>query len=161
MLSFLPLWKSVFAQLCPVLVPLCCKEVETIFSTGKSLSEALLFEKHGENMLCTEIVLNVKNNFCIQHLLPMFRIFMYWTCNSMNNLSSYFGLVDAKVRASDKDLPVTCVYILPRNIFILCLVVNLTWKVFLLWETSAESDFLMNKFSLCIGILVWVQAGTS
>ena len=26
----------------------------------------------------------------------------------MNNLSSYFGLVDAKIRASDKDLPVSC-----------------------------------------------------
>jgi hypothetical protein len=25
----------------------------------------------------------------------------------MNNLSSYCGLVDAKIRASDKDLPVT------------------------------------------------------
>ena len=24
----------------------------------------------------------------------------------MNNLSSYYGLVDAKIRASDKDLPV-------------------------------------------------------
>ena len=33
-------------------------------------------------------------------------IFMYWTCNLMNNLSSYWGLVDAKIRASDKDLPV-------------------------------------------------------
>ena len=32
--------------------------------------------------------------------------FMYWTCNSMNNLSSYCGLVDAKIGASDKDLPV-------------------------------------------------------
>ena len=31
--------------------------------TGKSLSEALLFAEHGENMLCTKIVLNVKNNF--------------------------------------------------------------------------------------------------
>ena len=40
--------------------------------TGKSLPEALLFAKHGENMLCTEIVLNVKNNFCTQHVLPMF-----------------------------------------------------------------------------------------
>ena len=30
-------------------------------------------------------------------------IFMYWTCNSMNNLLSYCGLVD---RASDKDSPV-------------------------------------------------------
>ena len=33
-------------------------------------------------------------------------IFMYWTCNSMNNLPSYCGLVDAKIKASDKDLPV-------------------------------------------------------
>ena len=33
-------------------------------------------------------------------------IFMYRTRNSMDNLSSYCGLVDAKIRASDKDLPV-------------------------------------------------------
>ena len=73
------------------------------------MSEALLFAEHGENMLCTKNVLNVRNNFCTQHVLPRFElgIFMYWTCNSMNNLSSYCGLVDAKKRASDKDLPVT------------------------------------------------------
>ena len=77
-------------------------------STGKSLSEALLFAEHGENMLCTKIVLNVRSNFCTQHVLPRFElgIFMYWTCNSMNKMSSYCGLVDAKIRASDKDLPV-------------------------------------------------------
>ena len=76
--------------------------------TGKSLSEALLFAEHGENMLCTKIVLNVRNNFCTQHVLPRFElgIFMYWTCSSMNNLSSYYWLVDAKIRTSDKDLPV-------------------------------------------------------
>ena len=27
-------------------------------------------------------------------------------CNSMNNILSYCGLVDASIRASDKDLPV-------------------------------------------------------
>ena len=37
---------------------------------GKSLSEALLFAEHGENMLFTKIVLNVTNNFCTQHVLP-------------------------------------------------------------------------------------------
>ena len=37
--------------------------------TGKSLSEALLFAEHEENMLCTKIVLNVRNNFCSQHVL--------------------------------------------------------------------------------------------
>ena len=64
--------------------------------------------EHGDDMLCTKIVLNVRNNFCTQHVLPRFElgIFMYWTSDSMNNLSSYCGLVDAKLRASDKDLPV-------------------------------------------------------
>ena len=52
----------------------------TTDTTGKSLSEALIFAEHGENM--------------------------YWTCNSMSNLLSYCGLVDAKIWASDKDLPV-------------------------------------------------------
>ena len=33
-------------------------------------------------------------------------IFMYCTGNSMNNLSSYCGLVDPRIGAPDKDLPV-------------------------------------------------------
>jgi hypothetical protein len=65
-------------------------------STGKSLSEALIFEstnpqnndrliielqvqymkiprsEHRENILCTEIVFDIQNNFCTQHVLPMF-----------------------------------------------------------------------------------------
>ena len=65
--------------------------------TGKSLSEALIFAstnpqyddrlfielqvkyvhensklKPGENMLCTEIVADIQNIFCTQHVLPMF-----------------------------------------------------------------------------------------
>ena len=43
-------------------------------STGKSLSEALLFAEHGENMLCTKIVLNVRHNFCTQYVLPRFEL---------------------------------------------------------------------------------------
>jgi hypothetical protein len=57
-----------------------CIIVESaINSTGKSLSEALLFAEHGENMLCTKIILNVGNNFCTKHVLPWFElgIFMY------------------------------------------------------------------------------------
>jgi len=82
----------------------------------KSLSEALLFAEHGENMLCTKIVLNVRNNFCTQHVLSRFElgIFMYYACNSMNNLPSYCGLADAKIRASDKDLPLLA-FFLPCN----------------------------------------------
>ena len=34
-------------------------------------------------------------------------IFKYWTHNSMNNLSSYCGLVDARINASEKDLSVS------------------------------------------------------
>ena len=37
-------------------------------------------------------------------------IFMYWTCNSMNNLLSYYGLVDARISASEKDLPLYELY---------------------------------------------------
>ena len=72
--------------------------------TGKSLSDSLILgstnpeydeqlfidlpfqyikttsSEHGENMLCAKIVLNVKtktkNNFCAQHVLPMF-----WACS--------------------------------------------------------------------------------
>ena len=106
-----------------------------LFFTDKSLSEALIFastnpqydnrlfielqvqwmkipsSEHGENMLCTKIVLNVRNDFYTQHVLPRFElgIFMYWICNSINNLLSYCGLVDAKIRASDKNLPVYCI----------------------------------------------------
>ena len=50
-----------------------------IQNIGKSLSETLLFAEQGEKMLCTKIVLNVRNNFCTQHGLPRFElgIFMY------------------------------------------------------------------------------------
>ena len=33
-------------------------------------------------------------------------VLLYWTRNSMHNLSSYYGLVDSRISASDKDLPV-------------------------------------------------------
>ena len=73
------------------------KGLPSLASTGKSLSEALIFastnpqydnrlfielqvqymkipsSEHGKNMLCTEIVLNVKtkikNNLCTEHVL--------------------------------------------------------------------------------------------
>ena len=44
---------------------------------------------------------NKKINFCTQHVLNL-----YFSCNSMNNLSSYCGITDARMRASEKDLPV-------------------------------------------------------
>ena len=74
-------------------------------STGKSLSEALIFAstnpqydnklfnqshensklKPEENMLCTEILSDIQNNFCTQHVLPMFckkkSFWQIFTCN--------------------------------------------------------------------------------
>jgi hypothetical protein len=35
---------------------------------------------------------------------------LYFSGNLMNNLVSYFGLPDARIRASEKDLPVCNVY---------------------------------------------------
>ena len=78
--------------------------------TGKSLSEALIYmttdcslnyefstwKLQAQNMLCTSFV------FCSEQFMyttcSELAIFMYWTCNSMNNLLSYW--------ASEKDLPV-------------------------------------------------------
>ena len=40
-----------------------------------------------------------------EHVLPMFCACNFHG-NSMNNLLLYCGLIDAKIRASDKDLPV-------------------------------------------------------
>ena len=57
-------------------------------------------------------------------------IFVYWTCNSTNNLSSYCGLVDAKIRASDKDLPVLHTFIFTASDFIMIK----SWKMwYALW----------------------------
>ena len=50
---------------------------------------------------------HVRYFLCFIYLLiAQIQIFMYWTCNSMNNLSSYCGLVNLRISASDKDLPV-------------------------------------------------------
>ena len=39
--------------------------------------------------------------FCTQHVVKL-----YFSGNSMNNLLSYCGLTDARMRAPEKDLPV-------------------------------------------------------
>ena len=47
--------------------------------------------------------------FCVQKLFCCFcsHVFnLYFSWNSMNNLPSYFGITDARMRASKKDLPV-------------------------------------------------------
>ena len=58
-----------------------------------------------QNMLCTNIVnvkTKTKQKFCTQHVVNL-----YFSWNSMNNISSYCGLTDLRMRASEKDLPVS------------------------------------------------------
>ena len=45
-------------------------------------------------------------------------LFISCNCNSMNNLSSYFGLVDTKIRATEKDLPVRQNLFFPHKSYI-------------------------------------------
>ena len=68
--------KDQLEDVCTLSVNVKKKNVD---NTGKSLSEALPFAEHGENMWCTKNVLNFRNNFCKQHVLPRFElgIFMY------------------------------------------------------------------------------------
>ena len=53
-----------------------------------------------------------KQNFSTQHVLNL-----YFSGNSMNNLLSYCGLTNARMRASEKDLPVMLFQML-ENIFV-------------------------------------------
>ena len=60
-----------------------------------------------QNMLCSQIVfLFWYSEQFMYTTCSELGIFMYSTGNSMNNLSSYCGLVTERIRASDKDLPV-------------------------------------------------------
>ena len=77
-----------------------------VSNTGKSLSEALLFAEHGGEHVVYKNCSECQKKF----LYTMEYSCTYWTFNSMNNLSSYCGLVDAKIRTSDKDLPVSWNY---------------------------------------------------
>ena len=51
-------------------------------------------KKKVQHMVC-------KKKLCTQHVLSL-----YYSCNSMKNLLSYHWLINARMRASDKDLPV-------------------------------------------------------
>ena len=71
----------------------------------------LTWKLQAQNMLCAQIgflfltfrTIYVHNIFLTCSELG---IFMYRTRNSMNKLLSYCGLVDPRISASDKDLPV-------------------------------------------------------
>ena len=63
-----------------------------------------LQEKYKFRTCCVQklfFCFDIQNNICTQHVLNL-----YFSGDSMNNLLSYCGLTDARMRASEKDLPV-------------------------------------------------------
>ena len=60
---------------------------------------------------CFECQNKNKNIFCTQHVLNLY----FFGGNLMNNLLSYCGLTDARMRASEKDLSVCMMLRLSKN----------------------------------------------
>jgi hypothetical protein len=80
--------------------------------TGKFLSEALIFASINpqyDNRLFMKFLCKLQGQNMgrkwAEHVLPMFCACSFQG-NSINNILSYFGLVDARISASEKDLPV-------------------------------------------------------
>ena len=116
---------------------LVCFDLNGFSFTGKSMSEALILAStntqydqilrvqykkttssiHAAHKLLFVFVLTFRI-ICVHNMFwqcSELKIFMYWTGNSMDNLLSYCGLVDARINTSEKDLPVinnlTCILI--------------------------------------------------
>ena len=75
-----------------------------------NLCQKLLFLQNMGRTCCIHKLFWMSKSFSVHNMFSPcseLGIFTYCTCNSMNNMSSYCGLVDAKIRASDKDLPLS------------------------------------------------------
>ena len=128
------------------------------FSTGKSFSEALilaLVNPQYDARLFMELQVQYKKNTWSEHVVykncflflfwhsnqflyttcSELVFFLYWSCNSMNNLSSnlssYCGLTDSRMRASETDLPVhTYIFLYQRNVVKTKNLTNVTWQTY-------------------------------
>ena len=123
------------------------------------MSEALIFasinQQHDNRLFMWNYHENYKCRTCSAHVLPMF-----WACsfqdNSMNNLLSYCGLVDARISASEKDLPVwlrgkmiiTFTSSFDRMMLLhICLLLNPTSSInYYSWLLGAFIRVIHNKF---------------
>ena len=59
-----------------------------------------------QNILCQIECQNKNKKQFVYATCSEVLVFLYWSCNSINNLLSYGELVDARISAFDKDLPV-------------------------------------------------------
>ena len=71
-----------------------------------NLCQKLLFLQNMGRTCCVQKLFGMSKPISVHNMFfpcSELGICMFWTCNSMNNLSSYCGLVDANIRASDKE----------------------------------------------------------
>ena len=64
-----------------------------------NLCQKLLFLQNKGRTCCVHKLFWISKTISVHNMFSPWSelgIFMYWTCNSMNNLSSYCGLADAK-----------------------------------------------------------------
>ena len=75
-----------------------------------NLCQKLFFLQNMERIYCVQKLFRMSEKISAHNMFSpglSLEFSCIELCNSMNNLSSYCGLVDAKIRASDKDLPVS------------------------------------------------------
>ena len=115
-------WSGQYSQFTPVWNCQILPNTKKVMDTGKSVSEALILEsvnqqyderlfiefqeKYKLTTCCVQklffcFYFDIQNNISTQRVL-----YLHFSCNSMNNLSSYCWLTDSRMRASDTDLPV-------------------------------------------------------
>ena len=81
-------------------------EALILASTNPQYDKRLFIDLPVQYMNCFECQNKNRNKQFMYTTCSELVVFMYWTGKSMNNLLSYFGLVVARISASEKDLPV-------------------------------------------------------
>ena len=74
-----------------------------------NLCQKLFFLQNMGRTCCVQKLFRMSKTISVHNMFSPcseLGIFTYWTCNSINNLSSYCGGSWCKIRASDKDLSV-------------------------------------------------------
>ena len=133
-----PLYKMIL-WLCNIQVSLCQKllflhQLTYNMTTDCSFMTSSVHENY-KLRTCSEHVVYI-NCFECQNKNKKQYMHMYWTGKSMNNLLSYCRLVDAKRRASDKDLLVSFIESsssVSLNFVTFAWLGTLSWAIFFGW----------------------------
>ena len=83
---------------------------------------------------------DIQNNF-MYTICTELVVFLYWTCNSTNYQSSHFGLIDVRISASDKDLPVHISFVMALLRF------ETAWNIFYHFKNWKPHKWASNYFA--------------